>query len=79
MRYHGIICETAGFDFFIEQVFSLYNTLSQSTSRQYVISASRRMLQVLRHYRPEDDDEEINIETAIELFEELIRKAGGNP
>ncbi len=72
------MCEPASFDLFIEQVFSLYNILSQSTNRQYVIAAARRMLRVLRNYRPADDDEEINIETAIELFEEMVRKAGGN-
>ena len=35
------------------------------------------MLNVLRNYKPADDDEEINIESAIELFEDLVTRAGG--
>jgi hypothetical protein len=36
-----------------------------------VIAVSRRVVSVLRAYRPEDEGEEILIETAIEQFEAL--------
>ena len=32
---------------------------------------------ILKNYTPQDDDEEINIESFIEMFEDLMRKAGG--
>lgn len=35
-------------------------------------------MHVLRNHNATDDDEEINIETAIELFEDLVRRAGGS-
>jgi len=35
------------------------------------------MLSVLRNYQPENDIEEINIETLIEIFEDLVINAGG--
>ncbi len=68
------------FDLFITDLFLLYTRLSKSTShvRPYVIAASRRAVAVLNAYPPEDDGEAILIETAIEQFEDLTRKAGGS-
>ena len=40
-----------------------------------VIRKCNNVLAQLRHYVPDGDDEEINIETAIELFEELLKRA----
>ncbi len=42
---------------------------------QIVIRRCKAVLSQLRHYKPEDDDEEINIETAIELFDDLLVRA----
>ena len=44
-----------------------------------VAQSSRRALAVLRAYPPTDDGEAILIETAIEQFEDLLRRAGGAP
>ena len=57
-----------GFGLFIEPVFSLYTNLSASSDRRYIIGAGRRILRVLRNCQPADDDEDIYIETAIEVF-----------
>jgi len=68
-----------GFDLFIADLFNLYNGLARelATDRQHVAAASSRALAVLRTHRPDDEGEEILIETAIEQFEDLRRKAGG--
>ena len=66
------------FDLFITDLFRLYNRLAQEigSNRQFVVGSSRRAVAVLRAYRPEDDGEAILIDTAIEEFEALARKAG---
>ena len=40
-----------------------------------VIVRCNGVISQLKHYQPVDDDEEINIETATELFEELLERA----
>jgi hypothetical protein len=45
--------------------------------RLHVIAAGKHALAILRNYKPDDEGEEILIETAIEQFEELVRRAGG--
>ena len=40
-----------------------------------VISRCKGVISQLKHYHPVDEDEEINIETATELFEELLARA----
>lgn len=69
----------AGFDLFITQMFDLYNGLMEDmrSNRQYVISATDRALAIMKNYTPSDDSEEINLEVAIEMFEELRQKAAG--
>ncbi len=79
MRWHEVICETAEFDAFLANIFDQYNVLSRETNRQRVLTRGRHIIRILRNYTPADDDEQINVETGVELFEELIRKAGGVP
>jgi hypothetical protein len=68
------------FDLFITDLFGLYLNLERAlrTNRAYVAASSRRALAVLRAYPPDDDGEAILLETAIEHFEELLRRAGGS-
>ncbi len=42
---------------------------------QSVIRRCKGVISQLKHYQPADEDEEINIETATELFEELLARA----
>jgi hypothetical protein len=66
------------FDAFLVGIFDLYNTLAAERNREYVISKCRHILRVLRHHEPRDESEEINIEVLAEMFEDLIRDAGGS-
>ncbi len=79
MRYSEIIKESDAFDLFVDQAFTLYNRLyyNHQPNREYVIATSRRMIRVLQNYKITNDDEEINIMTAIGLFEDLIKRYGG--
>lgn len=67
------------FSILIGDFFALYETAVQrlGTNRIWVAATCRRSLGVLRAYQPRDEGEEILIETAIEQFEELLRKAAG--
>jgi hypothetical protein len=69
------------FSDFIAQFLDLYNRLEAELPRnkEYAIAASRRALTPLRRYSPRDEGEEILIEVAIEMFEDLIERAGGSP
>jgi hypothetical protein len=67
------------FDAFLQGIFDLYNALAKERNREYVVSKSRHILRVLRHHEPRDESEEINIEVLVEMFEDLIRGAGGTP
>ena len=40
-----------------------------------IIVRCKSVIDQLKHYRPIDEDEEINVETATELFEELLERA----
>ena len=64
-----------GFSLFVEQVLQLYEGARRETDMQRVIVRCRSVIRQLGNYRPADEDEEINIETATELFEELLAKA----
>ena len=64
-----------GFSLFIEQVIGLYERSRVETDMRKVIRRCESVLRQLEHYEPTDDDEEINIETASELFEELRARA----
>jgi hypothetical protein len=68
-----------GFDLFITDLFLLYTRLARelAINRPHVIAASRRALAVLRACFPLDDGEAILLETAIEQFGDLVRRAGG--
>ena len=72
---------SAAFDLFISDLFHLYNRLLTAPlgKRDWVIASGHRALSVLRAYRPEGEGEDILIETAVEQFEELVIKAGGQP
>jgi len=72
---------TPGFDLFIADLFDLYNRLVHvlPSNPARVVRSTRRALAVLRAYPPADDGEAILIETAIEQFEDLLRRAGGAP
>jgi len=67
------------FDIFISDLFDLYNGIERQvgTNRPCVAAVCRRSLAVLRAYPAADDGEAILLETAIEQFEELLRRAGG--
>ncbi len=69
------------FSLIIGDLFSLYNAaLSHvGTHPLWVAATCRRALGILRNYKPVDEGQEILIETAIENFEELLRKVGGAP
>lgn len=69
----------AGFDLFITRMFDLYNGLIKDirSNRQYVIGAADRALAIMKNYTPSDDSEVINLEVAIEMFEELRQKTAG--
>jgi hypothetical protein len=69
------------FDLFITDLFGLYLGLERElqTNRLHVAASCRRALAALRAYPPDDDGETILLETAIEQFEELLRRAGGRP
>ncbi len=72
----------APFDSFIGDFLSLYERLRRelaSNNRQFVIAAGKRALAVLRNYRPTGDSEEMLLESTVEIFEDLVRKAGGAP
>jgi hypothetical protein len=71
----------ARFSLLIGDFFNLYNVAVPRlrTHRAWVAATCRRSLAVLRAYRPANEGQEILIETAIEQFEELLRRAGGNP
>lgn len=64
-----------GFSLFVEQIFNLYDGALRETDMQRVIGRCSSVISQLNHYKPSDDDEEINIETAIELFEDLLARA----
>jgi hypothetical protein len=68
----------SGFGIFIADLYDLALGLERPlrTNRTYVAS-SRRALAVLRAYRPADDGEAILLETVVEHFEDLLRRAGG--
>lgn len=71
----------SGFDLFITDLFGLYLGLETElrTDRLRVAASCRRALAALRAHPAEDDGEAILLETAIEQFEELLRRAGGRP
>ena len=71
------MANSAAFDLFITDLFLLYNRLVRElpTHRSHVAAASRRALAVLRAWPPDDDGEEILLETAIEQFQDLLRRA----
>ena len=53
----------------------MYDSALKETDIEKVIRQCRVVICQLKHYKPGDDDEEINIETAIELFEGLLARA----
>lgn len=69
----------ARFSLLISDFFNLYNGAAERVGGdpRGVAATCRRSLAVLRAYKPANDGQEILIETAIEQFEELLRKAGG--
>ncbi len=69
------------FSLIVGDLFSLYNSAVSrvATYPLWVAATCRRAFGFLRNYKPADEGQEILIETAIEKFEELLRKAGGVP
>lgn len=53
----------------------MYEGARRETDMRSVISRCMSVISQLKHYQPADEDEEINIETATELFEELLARA----
>ena len=72
---------TDGFGLFIADMLGLYDSVVRElpTSRSWAMPSSRRALAVLRAYHPPDEGDQILIETAIEQFEDVLRRAGGTP
>jgi hypothetical protein len=72
------VTEDRRFSLLIGDLFALFNRAAKhvQTDPVWVSATSRRALAVLRAYRPADDGQAILIETAIEQYEELLRKAG---
>ena len=64
-----------GFSLFVEQVLYLYESVRRETDMRRVIVRCKGVISQPKPYQPVDDDEEINIETATELFEELLERA----
>lgn len=81
MRFHELLVESDNFFHFIGDLLELWNKLNTQvqTNPQYVIGACRRAIRRLRQHQSADDIEANHIELAIEMFEDLIRKAGGQP
>ena len=71
--------DRSGFDLFITDLFNLYNGLERQlgSDPSHVVRSSRRAVAVLKACQPSDDGEAILLETAIEQFEALLRRAGG--
>lgn len=82
MRYCELL-ESAGFEDFIADRIRHHDTLERllpvAGRRAYIITSARQAIAQLRMAHPADDGEEIMLETTIELFEDLIRRAGGQP
>lgn len=80
MRYLELL-ESAGFEDFVTDLIRQHDALERllpvAGQRPYIIARARTALAQLRMAKPADDGEEILLKSAIELFEELIRKAGG--
>jgi len=70
----------ARFSLLIGDFFDLYNAAVPRVRSHpaWVAATCRRSLAVLRNYRPANEGQEILIETAIEQFEKLLRRAGGS-
>lgn len=66
------------FSLLIGDFFALYNAavLRLRTDPLWVAATCRRSLAILRAYKPANEGQEILMETAIEQFEELLRKVG---
>jgi hypothetical protein len=81
MRFHELLLEQNNFFHFIGDLMELWNKLNAQirTNPQYVIGAARRAIRRLRAHRSADDIEANHIELAIEMFEDLIRRSGGQP
>ena len=81
MKFHELLSESDNFFDFIGDLLELWNKLDAQIrpNPQYVIGAARRAIRRLRAHRSADDIEANNIELAIEMFEDLIRRAGGQP
>ncbi len=72
----------APFESFIGGFLNLYERLTRelaANNRQFVMAAGKHALAVLRNYRPDGDGEEMLLESTVEVFEDLVRKAGGTP
>ena len=71
----------ARFSLLIGDFFDLYNVAVPRlrTNPVWVAATCRRSLAVLRTYQPANEGQAILIETAIEQFEELMRRSGGAP
>jgi hypothetical protein len=67
------------FEIFIADLIRHHDALEKSlpTRRSYVIASAQIALAQLRMAKPADEGEELLLESAIELFEELIEKARG--
>jgi hypothetical protein len=65
------------FETFISDLIRHHDALARQlpAHRSYVIASARVALGQLRAARPADEGEEILLESAIELFEELIERA----
>ncbi|HEY1931789.1 MAG TPA: hypothetical protein VGG99_07255 [Acetobacteraceae bacterium] len=73
-----------GFELFREQAAGEYNRLSHMLpgSRRYVIARARQIIRQLDHFATTPDlteAEQFWLEVIKEAFEELVKRAGGNP
>ena len=70
--------DDAQFSLFIGDLITLYDRAAGVVDRQpaWVARTCRRAIAVLKAYRPEDVGQEILIETAIEGYEALLKRAG---
>jgi hypothetical protein len=69
------------FEIFVADLIRHHDALQQllPSRRSYVIASARIALAQLRMAKPADEGEELLLESAIELFQELIEKAHGQP
>ncbi len=81
MRLHEILNESDNFSHFLGNLLELWNKLDAQvrTNPQYVIGACRRAIRRLQAHHSVDDIEANHIELAIEMFEDLVRRASSQP